>query len=151
MVIGACYAMHRDAYHRLGGFSPHFRVWGIDEQDNSARAWMAGMRVACATHAKVGHFSRAAFPYPVQFEHLEFNQAVMMRCLFDRATLDALEPIFQPRPAQVEEWLSATDLTAWRKAVQRRRKIADAQFFTRFVPELARPAVKRRAGKARSA
>jgi GT2 family glycosyltransferase len=152
VVIGACYAMHRDAYRKLGGFSPHFRVWGVDEQDISARAWMAGMRVVCAVHAQVGHFSRASFPYPVQYEHLEFNQAVMARSLFDRATLERLEPYFHPLPPLVETWLAATDLTAWRKGVQRRRAMTDAEFFQRFVPELAETApVKRRGGKARSA
>jgi GT2 family glycosyltransferase len=150
LLIGACYAMRRDSYDKLGGFSPHLRIWGSDEQDISARAWLAGMRVACVTHAKVGHFSRAAFPYPVQFEHLEFNQIVLIRSLFEKPTIEELEPFFQPLPAQVEAWLAATDLTQWRKAIQRRRKITDAEFFERFVPELAKPAAKRRSGKARS-
>jgi glycosyltransferase involved in cell wall biosynthesis len=152
MVIGACYAMRRDAYEKLGGFCPHFKVWGIDEQDLLARAWMAGMRVVCATHAQVGHFSRSAFPYAVQYEHLEFNQLVMIRSLFERETVERLEAAFHPLPPLVESWLQSTDLASWRKAIQRRRKMTDAEFFGRFVPELARPAkTKRRAGKARSA
>lgn len=149
MIIGACYAMRRTAYERLGGFSPLFRVWGIDEQDMSARAWMAGMRVICAVHAKVGHLSRAAFPYPVQFEHLEFNQAVMARTLFSEVTLKKLDRHFQPQPTRVAEWLGETDLKPWRKHVQWRRKFSDEWFFARFVPELA-PPLKQRAGTGRS-
>jgi glycosyltransferase involved in cell wall biosynthesis len=154
-LIGACYAMHRETYHALGGFSPHFRVWGIDEQDLSTRAWMAGMRVVCATHAQVGHFTRPMFPYPVHYEHLEFNQAVMLRTVFETATIERLAHNFQPLPPIVESWLAVVDLTAWRKIVQRKRKMTDAEFFSRFVPELARtvPAAKgrakRRGGKAR--
>jgi glycosyltransferase involved in cell wall biosynthesis len=150
MVIGACYAMRREAYQHLGGFCAHFRVWGLDEQDISARAWMAGMRVLCATHAKVGHLTRRAFPYRVQFEHLEFNQVVMLRSLFERATVDRLSPHFDPLPPLVETWLPGVDLTAWRKSIQRRRKLSDAEFFARFVPALADTAPKRRAGRARS-
>jgi hypothetical protein len=152
MIIGACYAMHHEAYKKLGGFCPHFKIWGIDEQDMSARAWMAGLRVICATHSHVGHFSRSAFPYPVQYEHLEFNQLVMIRSLFDRATIERLEKSFQPLLPMVETWSASVDLTPWRKAVQRRRKISDQEFLRRFVPELAPPApVKRRAGKGRFA
>jgi glycosyltransferase involved in cell wall biosynthesis len=152
MVIGACYAMHREAYSKLGGFCPHFKVWGIDEQDMSARAWMAGLTVVCATHAQVGHFSRKAFPYPVNFEHLEFNQLVMIRSLFDSHTAKQLEEPFQPMLPAVNTWLADLDLIPWRKSVQRRRKLSDREFFDRFVPSLQKAVpVKSRAGKARSA
>ncbi|MGC2614864.1 MAG: glycosyltransferase [Terracidiphilus sp.] len=152
MVIGACYAMHREAYSRLGGFCPHFKVWGIDEQDMSARAWMARLSVVCATHVQVGHFSRKAFPYPVNFEHLEFNQLVMIRSLFDSHTAKQLEAPFQPMLPVVESWLSDLDLIPWRKSVQRRRKISDREFFARFVPPLEKAApIKSRAGRGQSA
>lgn len=156
-VIGACYAMRRDAYERLGGLCPHFKIWGVDEQDISARAWMSGLRVVCATHAQVGHYSRNQFPYPIQFEHLEFNQLVMIRSLFQRDTVARLEAEFHPIPRVTEDWLAATDLTAWRRSIQRRRTITDADFFARFLPALAAPEPslkgkpKRRAGKGRSA
>jgi hypothetical protein len=151
MAIGACYAMRREVYETLGGFCPHFRVWGIDEQDMSARAWMAGLRVVCATHAQVGHYSRSAFPYEVQFDHLEFNQLVMLRSVFGRETIGRLETAFDPVTPQVEEWLASTDLAAWRRGVKRRRKMTDDAFFRKFVPELARPAKAKRGGKSRSA
>jgi glycosyltransferase involved in cell wall biosynthesis len=151
MIIGACYMMRRSSYERLGGFSPHFRVWGIDEQEISARAWMAGMKVACASYAKAGHLSRAAFPYPVQFEDLEFNQIVMFRTLFEQATIDRLDPHFQPIPPVVEAQLAQTNLRPWRQAIQRRRKMTDQAFFERFIPELAPAPVSRRARKAPSA
>jgi hypothetical protein len=159
MVIGACYAMRREAYERLGGFCPHFKVWGIDEQDMSARAWMCGMRVICATHVQAGHYSRNQFPYPVQFEHLEFNQLVMIRSLFERETVERIESAFQPIPSAAEAWLDATDLTPWRKSVQRRCEMTEAQFFERFLPDLATPEPtakpkskpKRRGGKEQSA
>jgi glycosyltransferase involved in cell wall biosynthesis len=138
MMIGACYMMRRDAHARLGGFSPHFRVWGVDEQDVSARAWMAGMRVRCATGARVGHLSRATFPYPVHFEHLEFNQRALIRTLFEPATVRRLEAVFDPSPPIVESWLGAADLTSWRERIQALRVMSDAEFLARFVPELAR-------------
>src|SRR5262249_740329 len=109
-LIGACYAMRRDPYLRLGGFSPHFRSSGSAEQEIRIRGWMGSMRVVCATHARVGHLSRSAFPYSVRFEELEFNQSVMFRSLFERATLERVAADFEPLPAEVAQWLAATDL-----------------------------------------
>jgi GT2 family glycosyltransferase len=137
MIIGACYLMRREAYAWLGGFSPCFRVWGVDEQDLSARAWIAGMQVRCATYARVGHLSRTAFPYPVQFEHLEFNQLAMIRTVFEPETITRLEAAFGVRAPILDQWLSKSQLGAWRQVVQSRRALRDADFFERFVPELA--------------
>lgn len=136
MVIGACYMVRRDGYERLGGFCPHFRIWGIDEQDMSARAWIAGLRVRCATQARAGHLCRSQFPYTVEFDHLEFNQVVMIRSLFEPATCERIEEYFKPVPPRVAEWLAETDLHAWRQTVQRSRRLPDALFFSRFVQEL---------------
>ncbi|MCZ2079441.1 MAG: glycosyltransferase [Bryobacteraceae bacterium] len=137
MVIGACYMMRRDSYERMGGFSPLFRTWGIDEQDLSARAWISGAGVRCVTSAKVGHLSRTAFPYPVSFDHIEFNQIVMLRTLFEPQTVRKLEHCFEPLPKQVRSWLSSTGLASWRNMVQATRRLSDRQFFSRFLPGLA--------------
>jgi GT2 family glycosyltransferase len=136
MVIGACYAMERGAYEELGGFSPWYRVWGLEELDLCTRAWMAGLGVACVSFAKVGHLSRAAFPYTVQYDHLEFNQMVLLRTIFEANTIARLEPHFFPLPLQPSAWLAETDLTPWRSLVQAKRRITDEEFFRRFSPEL---------------
>ena len=129
MVIGACYMIGREAYGTLGGFSPLFRVWGIDEQDVSARAWINGLGVKCVTGARVGHLCRPSFPYAVDFDHLEFNQLVMIRSTFEGATIERLERAFEPVPATVQEWLAGTDVAAWRAGVQSGRVLTDKEFF----------------------
>jgi GT2 family glycosyltransferase len=135
MAVGACYMLLRRSYDALGGFCPFFRVWGVDEQDISARAWMAGLGVQCVVDCRVGHLCRSAFPYPVHYDHLEFNQLVMLRSLFDAATVKAVETCFDPVSAQVRGWLDETDLGPWRTAIQSRRCHSDAEFFRRFLPE----------------
>jgi len=132
MVIGACYMLLRASYHRLHGFSPLFRVWGVDEQDMSARAWLAGLAVQCVTTARVGHLWRPSFPYSVQFEHLEFNQLAMIRTVFEEPTAGLLAAWFQPIPATVQEWMDQTDLVGWRAKVQSSRLMSDGEFFVRF-------------------
>lgn len=137
MTIGACYMMRRFTYEAIGGCSPLFRVWGADEQDLSARAWLAGFGVRCVTGAAVGHFSRPSFPYAVSFDDIEFNQLALTRTVFESSTVDALEPFFHPLPPRVAESIHAADVAGWRSIVQSARRISDAEFFDRFIPELA--------------
>ena len=132
MIVGACYMTLGSSYEEFGGCSPFFRVYGVDEQDLSARAWIAGLGVKCVTGAKVGHLSRSAFPYPVNFEHLEFNQLAMVRTIFEEQTVDVLEQYFKPFPEAVEQWLNQTDFSSFRKTIQSRRRMSDEKFFRRF-------------------
>jgi cellulose synthase/poly-beta-1,6-N-acetylglucosamine synthase-like glycosyltransferase len=138
MAIGACYMLRRSTYEVLSGFSPLFRVWGADEQDLSARAWLAGLGVRCVTGACVGHLWRPAFPYAVSFDDLEFNQLALIRTVFEDSTVRALERSFHPLPARVAEWIAAADVSGWRSTIQATRRVTDAEFLGRFVPELAR-------------
>ncbi len=142
MAIGACYMLLRSTYESLGGFSPLFRVWGADEQDLSARAWLAGFGVKCVTEARVGHLWRPAFRYPVYFEHLEFNQLALIRSVFDAQTTALLQACFEPVPERVREWWTESDVRSWRGVVQQARRCDDRDFFLRFVPDLHRQRVR---------
>jgi glycosyltransferase involved in cell wall biosynthesis len=139
MALGACYMVLRESYEAAGGFSPHFRIWGKSEQDISARMWISGMGVKCVTGARAGHFSRSRFPYPVRWHDIEFNQAAMIRTTFEPRVSERMEELMSPLPDDVREFLAAVDFKPWRDAIQSRRKMADAEFFQRFVqnaPEL---------------
>ena len=134
LALGACYMVLRDSYDRMGGFSPYFRIWGKCEQDVSARAWITGVGAKCVTDAHVGHLSRKKFPYPVSFSDIEFNQVAMVRTTFEEATVNAIEPLMQPLPAEVQSWVDQMDFAEWRERVQSQRRMSDAEFFQRFVP-----------------
>jgi glycosyltransferase involved in cell wall biosynthesis len=137
LVIGACYMLRRSTYDALGGCSPLFRVWGADEQDLSARAWLAGFGVRCVTDAAVGHCSRPSFPYAVSYDDVEFNQLALTRTVFEESTVRALEPCYHPLPPHVAESIGEAGVNDWRSIVQSARRISDREFFARFVPELA--------------
>jgi glycosyltransferase involved in cell wall biosynthesis len=136
MAIGACYMMLRSRYDALGGCSPLLRGWGMFERDISARAWLAGLGVKCVTAAAVGHFWRPRFPYPVQFDQLEFNQLVFLRTVFADSTVQRLEPFFEPIPERVRAWLEEAPVPEWRSVVQHARRVDDRAFFEQFLPEL---------------
>jgi glycosyltransferase involved in cell wall biosynthesis len=133
MLIGACYMMLRGSYDRIRGFSPFFRTWGKLEQDLSLRAWISGLGVKCVSGARVGHFSRAKFPYAVRWEDIEFNQVATVRTVFEEPVAQAIEQLLQPLPSEVQTWLARTDFGDWRRAIQSQRRINDAEFLTRFV------------------
>jgi polypeptide N-acetylgalactosaminyltransferase len=139
MPIGACYMQAREAYEKIGGFSPFFRTWGKLEQDLATRAWLAGLRVLCVPGAHVGHFSRSKFPYPVRWDDIEFNQLSTVRTAFDPATAASFETVLRPFSPQVSQWLAETDFTEWRALVEANRKISDREFFARFVPAALEP------------
>jgi polypeptide N-acetylgalactosaminyltransferase len=139
MVLGACYMILRSSYQLLGGFSPLFRVWGADEQDLSARAWMAGVGVRCVADARVGHLSRSHFPYRVYFDHVEFNQLVFIRSVFSYRTVEALQRSFEPLPDPVRGWLAGVELAPWRRVVQRSRRLSDPELFARIAPGMETP------------
>ena len=134
IAVGACYMLRRGSYDTLGGFCPLFRVWGGDEQDISARAWLSGLGVKCVVGAQVGHLCRPTFPYQVCYDDLEFNQLVMLRTVFEPATVHALEKCFLPLSSKVNRWLGEAALDGWRAAVQSRRRHSDGEFFRRFLP-----------------
>jgi hypothetical protein len=133
MVIGACYMVLRQIYERIGGFSPFFRTWGKLEQDICCRAWIAGVGAKCVTGARVGHFSRPKFPYPVRWEEIEFNQVVTVRTVFQEPVACAIEKMLQPLPVEVEKWLAAEDFSDFRNLLQSQRHMSDAEFLRRFV------------------
>lgn len=130
MIIGACYLLAQPVYRRLGGFSPLFRTWGVDEQDLCLRAHLMGIPVRCVTNARVGHLSRSSFPYPVCFEHLEYNQLVMIRSVFEEATVARFEQHFALLPPVVAQWLEEIDIRNWRAEVQAQRVRTDQELFT---------------------
>ena len=132
-MIGACYMMLRESYERAGGFSPFFRTWGKLEQDICSRARIVGLGVKCVTEARVGHFSRKKFPYPVKWDDIEFNQLATVRTAFQETVAQRIEEMLRPLSRQVETWLAETDFSEFRQLVETNRQISDAEFFRRFV------------------
>lgn len=136
MVIGACYVMRKDAYDAIGGWNPHFSIYGSEEQDISARAWLFGNGVKCITGARVGHLDRDdanPTPFKILLDYYEHNQAVMIKTLFEPETTKILEDFLEPMSAGVRASLAKVDLQPWRDFLQPRRKMPDSEFFRRFL------------------
>jgi hypothetical protein len=96
-------------------------------------AWIVGVGVKCVTGARVGHFSRPKFPYPVKWEDIEFNQLVTVRTVFQEPVAKAFEELLRPLPREVETWLTQTNFCEFQRIIESRRQMSDAEFFRRFV------------------
>ena len=72
----------------------------------------------------------------MNFDHVEFNQLLMVRTVFEESTVQVLEEAFNPIPFQVREWFDQVNWLNWRATVQANRKITDADFVRRFLPTL---------------
>ena len=136
MLLGACYMMLRTSYELLGGYSPLFRVWGAEEQDLSIRAWASGLAVRCVADARVGHLTRRAFPYPVSYDEVEFNQLAMIQSIFDWRTIRAVEEHFMPLSPAVRAWLESADVASWRRTIQRAKCRDDRELFAHLIPTM---------------
>ncbi len=139
MVLGACYGLEREAYEHLGGFSPHYRVWGMVEQDLSYRAWMSGFRVRCATRARVGHFYRRNRPEGTRVSAFDarYNQALFGHCQHEESLFEALRPCIAPTPEQLS-LLESPEVSAWRERVQSCRVRSDRELLRGPLRELGR-------------
>jgi hypothetical protein len=85
--------------------------------------------------ARVGHLSRKSFPYPVYYDHVEFNQLAFIRSVFDHRTVEALQGSFEPLSDPVRTWLTEVDIGAWRAIVQGARRLTDRELFARILPD----------------
>ncbi len=127
MVLGACYGLERATYEQLGGFSPHYRVWGMVEQDLSYRAWMSGLRVRCATRARVGHFYRKRRPEgtSVSTPDFRYNQLLFGHCQLEEELGAKLNRYLDPPPEDLSN-LASPEVVAWRELVQSNRRRRDS-------------------------
>jgi hypothetical protein len=66
----------------------------------------------------------------VCFEHLEYNQLVMIRSVFEAPAIERLERCFAPLPDTVAEWLQDTDVGSWRAEVQAGRVRTDDELLS---------------------
>jgi GT2 family glycosyltransferase len=138
----------RDVFLALGGLCPHFFLYQ-DDADLSWRVRMAGWRVRYCPAAAVVHdfeFDRGA----QKWFYLERNRGWVVLSNLAPVTLFLLAPVLLAaelaviKRAASEGWLDAKlrawrslasnagTILRWRRAVQRERRVGDAELLERF-------------------
>jgi GT2 family glycosyltransferase len=159
---GACLAVPRETWRRLGGFPGHFFLYHEDV-DLSMRLHLEGGRVGIEPEARVDHdyeFGRS----PEKMRWLERNRWAFLIRVYPAPLLILLLPALLATEAallaialaqgwggrKLRAWIEAL---AWlprllreRRQVQRRREVSAGQFAAWLTPELDSPNLGRVAG-----
>ena len=77
MVIGACQAMRRADFERLGGYDPGMTRWGSEDLELCLRMWLSGLEVVVDPRVDVYHLFRDTHAYPVEAAGVVHNRLRM--------------------------------------------------------------------------
>jgi GT2 family glycosyltransferase len=153
-VSGACFAISRPLFRRLGGFEERLFLY-FEDTELSLRARLAGCRCVAVGHSRVLHDHRPGFP-PQKLRYLERNRWWTLLILFKPRTLLALAPVLllaealswamaaMNGPAHLRaKALAWSDLTRWlpalpaaRRRTQSLRAVPDAELLRRHATRL---------------
>ena len=77
LAIGACQAMRRRDFERLGGYDAGMTEWGSEDLEMCLRVWAHGLDVVVQPRAAVYHLFRDRHPYPVVAADILHNRLRM--------------------------------------------------------------------------
>jgi GT2 family glycosyltransferase len=139
-VSGACFALRRALFQRLGGFDARLFLY-FEDTELSLRARLAGCRCVALPGARVLHDHRPGFS-PAKLRYLERNRWWTLLKLYRWPTLLALSPV-----------LALAEVVAWGMAARSgpghlRAKAMAWIDLLRWLPDL--PAARRQAARLRA-
>jgi GT2 family glycosyltransferase len=77
LTIGACQAMRRADFERLGGYDAGMTEWGSEDLEMCLRVWALGLDVMVQPRTAVYHLFRDRHPYPVVAADILHNRLRM--------------------------------------------------------------------------
>ncbi len=81
--IGACQAVHAEAFDALGGFDHGMTRWGSEDIELCLRMWLMGYEVHAVPQSLVYHLFRTSRPYDVDVALILYNHLRMALLHFD--------------------------------------------------------------------
>lgn len=127
-VMGACYAMSRDFFLKIGGLKM-LREFGGDEENLSLKTILAGGEIRMFKQLKIGHKFRETtkVPYRITVESCIYNVCVnALTCCPPEVARDLIEKIGPGR-----EWMDAKEMVRQNKDAIEAERVRLQGVFTR--------------------
>lgn len=119
-VLGACYAIPKPLFHKIGGFMDNTGWWGFTEEVLSLKAWLAGIPIYLKKSALARHFYKSTktrsepIPNPMVWKS---RIAALRICSGDEYWEERLVPFWDKRVIKhykLEEFLHSEEMEAER-------------------------------------
>ena len=155
-VLGACYAMPREVFERIGGFMDNTGYWGFTEGVLSLKAWLCGVDIFVHREIHARHWFRRNSDrnYDVANDKYRMSPVAGQRiCFTDKTFRERCVPALRNGPDgapgslishyKLEEFVDSPALVAEHEAFQAARDPSrtDEEFFAKFVDD--RPTIKK--------
>lgn len=133
-VIGACYAMTRETFDRIGGWV-ETRQWGYNEQGLALKAWYCNVPMILDRDTVVYHQFKKKFKYPSSLSGAQVNRWHIHAVVFEPETFETVwAPAFRKAfgstvEKQARALLATPEVQAEIVDFKNRRVRTDAQFF----------------------
>jgi len=88
-LIGACYAMSRETFERIGGWI-NTKQWGYNEQALSLKAWFCNIPLLIDRDTIIQHQFKRRFKYPCSVSGSQLNRYHVHSVIFDENTMQEL-------------------------------------------------------------
>jgi len=134
LLCGACQAVRKADFVRLGYYDPGMTRWGSEDEELGLRYWLMGYEVWVQPQAVIHHLFRGRHPYETQALKILYNRLrlAMLHLSDDRMSRVIKRYRNVSGLDQIMDWLQRSDVMSRRAELQALRCRDDDWFCDRF-------------------
>ncbi|VEF49047.1 polypeptide N-acetylgalactosaminyltransferase [Bacillus freudenreichii] len=130
---GACLAIKKTTFEKVGGFESGFLTWGHEDVELSIKLWLFGYRCHVLPTVKILHLFRKKHPYLVKYEDIYYNYLRMSYLHFNaKRILSCKRLILHTKARDIELRVLYDGALEQRKEYFKRRVKSDDWYFNKF-------------------
>lgn len=132
---GCAVGVKREAFNAIGGFNPHFQVYGVEDQELSLKLWLFGYKIVIDSSVEVAHLFTTNTSYNVTHVDIIYNYLCLAYCHFSYENLTKMLNSLNENPylSQAAVRILLNDaLAEQRKEYFNKRKYDENYIFNKF-------------------